>query len=243
MWDDNFGGDGGFAGQRGDDGYYDGVYVSARIKGGPGKHRVRRLSKDYIDSHKDVMYYEPPAPGGFAGYVTTGDVNVVNMGSGVAIGRVPGTSGEEVARSTFKFYYKQTDISSTNPRTSLHDIKIGPVSSEGYKFKPEVNIFTTGRSTAWSGAGGVSPNPTPWPNLTLYPMAELDKGYVFKITLPDEYDARLHDVKFVGDTGTSLNGKVVTVKVPGDFRIITSGGGGYITYDADSMLTISLVHK
>ena len=181
--------------------------------------------------------------GGLAGYFKSGTVVINNVENGVTLGRVPGVRGEEVARSTFKFYYKQTDISSTNPRTSLHDIKIGPVSSEGYKFKPEVNIFTTGRSTAWSGAGGVSPNPTPWPNLTLYHMGELDYGYIFKITLPDEYDARLHDVKFVGDPVTSLNGNVVTVKVPGDFRIITSGGGGYITYDADSMLTISLVHK
>lgn len=87
VWDDNFGGDGGFAGQRGDDGYYDGVYISARNKGGTNEHRVIRLSKDYIDSHKDVMYYEKPGTGGLAGYVTTGNVNVVNMGSGVAIGR------------------------------------------------------------------------------------------------------------------------------------------------------------
>lgn len=180
--------------------------------------------------------------GGLAGYFKSGTVVINNVENGVTLGRVPGASGE-VARSTFKFYYKQTDISSNNPRTSLHDIKIGPVNSEGYEFKPEVNIFTTGRRTAWSGAGGVSQNTTPWPNLALYHMGGLDYGYVFKITLPDEYDARLHDVKFVGDPATSLNGNVVTVKVPGDFNIITSGGGGYVTYDADSMLTISLVYK
>lgn len=235
---DLLGGTGGTYGKSGKEGVLD-HYLLTNYK--PFSARVfRKLLPSEIFAGR--LQTAPGSLPGLAGYFKYGNTVINNVENGVTLGRVPGASGE-VARSTFKFYYKQTDISSNNPRTSLHDIKIGPVNSEGYEFKPEVNIFTTGRRTAWSGAGGVSQNTTPWPNLALYHMGGLDYGYVFKITLPDEYDARLHDVKFVGDPATSLNGNVVTVKVPGDFNIITSGGGGYITYDADSMLTISLVYK
>lgn len=87
VWDDNFGGDGGAVAQDGAAGHYESFYVTGRLAGRAGDYRIRRLPKSYIDNNKHLMFFEPPAAGGRAGYVKTGKVTIVNESGGSTKGR------------------------------------------------------------------------------------------------------------------------------------------------------------
>lgn len=86
-WDDNFGGDGGNVGQNGQAGYYTCGYADSTAGGEVGQHRARRMTKEYIDTNKHLMVFEPPAQGGLSGYISTGSVEISNMQNGTTVGR------------------------------------------------------------------------------------------------------------------------------------------------------------